>query len=244
MGEQHINIAIKNLKATAKVDVRLELPKIAYRETIQGRGEAAYRHKKQSGGHGQFAEVHLRMEPFEGGYEFVNAIVGGAIPKNFIPAVEKGIHEAMERGPLAGCVVENMRVTVFDGKYHEVDSSEMAFKIATRRAFKDAMAKSRPALLEPIMDIKVMIPDAFTGDVNGALNHKRGRILGMSMQDGLQVLEAEVPEAEIQKFATELRSMTQGQGSYEVDFARYETVPPNVMNDIISKFHDDTEEDE
>ena len=244
MGEQHINIAIKNLKATAKVDVRLELPKIAYRETIQGRGEAAYRHKKQSGGHGQFAEVHLRMEPFEGGYEFVNAIVGGAIPKNFIPAVEKGIHEAMERGPLAGCVVENMRVTVFDGKYHEVDSSEMAFKIATRRAFKDAMAKSRPALLEPIMDIKVMIPDAFTGDVNGALNHKRGRILGMSMQDGLQVLEAEVPEAEIQKFATELRSMTQGQGSYEVDFARYETVPPNVMNDIISKFHDDSEEDE
>ena len=261
MGEQHINIAIKNLKATAKVDVRLELPKIAYkatakvdvrlelpkiayRETIQGRGEAAYRHKKQSGGHGQFAEVHLRMEPFEGGYEFVNAIVGGAIPKNFIPAVEKGIHEAMERGPLAGCVVENMRVTVFDGKYHEVDSSEMAFKIATRRAFKDAMAKSRPALLEPIMNIKVMIPDAFTGDVNGALNHKRGRILGMSMQDGLQVLEAEVPEAEIQKFATELRSMTQGQGSYEVDFARYETVPPNVMNDIISKFHDDSDEDE
>ena len=244
MGEQHINIAIKNLKATAKVDVRLELPKIAYRETIQGRGEAAYRHKKQSGGHGQFAEVHLRMEPFEGGYEFVNAIVGGAIPKNFIPAVEKGIHEAMERGPLAGCVVENMRVTVFDGKYHEVDSSEMAFKIATRRAFKDAMAKSRPALLEPIMNIKVMIPDAFTGDVNGALNHKRGRILGMSMKDGLQVLEAEVPEAEIQKFATELRSMTQGQGSYEVDFARYETVPPNVMNDIISKFHDDSEEDE
>ncbi len=244
MGEQHINNAIKNLKATSKVDVRLELPKIPYRETIQGRGEAAYRHKKQSGGHGQFAEVHLRMEPNEAGYEFVNAIVGGAIPKNFIPAVEKGIVEAMERGPLAGCVVQNMRVTVFDGKYHDVDSSEMAFKIATRRAFKDCMAKSKPALLEPIMNIKVTIPDAFTGDINGHLNHKRGRILGMNMVDGLQVLEAEIPAAEIQKYATELRSMTQGQGAFELEFARYETVPANVMNEIIAKFSKENEEEE
>lgn len=244
MGEQHINNAIKNLKATSKVDVRLELPKIPYRETIQGKGEASYRHKKQSGGHGQFAEVHLRMEPFEGGYEFVNAIVGGAIPKNFIPAVEKGVNEAMQRGPLAGCVVENMRVTVYDGKYHDVDSSEMAFKIATRHAFKDAMAKSHPALLEPIMNVKVTIPDMYTGDINGNLNHKRGRILGMSMVDGLQVLEAEVPAAEIQKYATELRSMTQGQGSFEQEFVRYETVPGNVMTEIINKFKAENEEEE
>lgn len=244
MGEQHINNAVKNLKATSKVDVRLELPKIAYRETIQGKGEASYRHKKQSGGHGQFAEVHLRMEPFEDGYEFVNAIVGGAIPKNFIPAVEKGVKETMERGPLAGCVVENMRVTVYDGKYHDVDSSEMAFKIATRHAFKDAMAKSRPALLEPVMAIKVIIPDAFTGDITGNLNNKRGRVLGMSMEEGLQVIEAEAPAAEIQKYATELRSMTQGQGSFTQEFARYETVPTNVMNDIIKKFQAENSEEE
>ena len=193
MGEQHINNAVKNLKALAKVDTDLQLPKIPYRETVTGRGEAAYRHKKQSGGHGQFAEVHLRIEAIPEGFEFVNAIVGGAIPKNFIPAVEKGIHEAMERGPLAGCVVENVRVTVFDGKYHPVDSSEMAFKIATRRAFKEAMEKAKPVLMEPVMNVRIMIPESYTGDITGNLNHKRGRILGMNTEEGLQVLEAEAP---------------------------------------------------
>lgn len=243
MGEQHIMNAVKSLKALSKVDVVLTLPKIPYRETITAKGEAAFRHKKQSGGHGQFAEVHLRIEPAEE-FEFVNAIVGGTIPKNYIPAVEKGVHEAMARGPLAGCVVEKMKVTVFDGKYHDVDSSEMAFKIATRKAFKDAMAKARPVLMEPIMNVKIMIPEAYTGDINGNLNHKRGRILGMSMEEGMQVLEAEVPRAEIQKYATELRSMTQGRGSHEVSFARYEIVPANVMNDIIAKFKAENEEDD
>ncbi len=243
MGEQHIMNAIKNLKALSKVDVQLDPPKVPYRETINGRGEAAYRHKKQSGGHGQFAEVHLRIEPAEE-FEFVNAIVGGAIPKNFIPAVEKGVKEAMERGPLAGCVVEKMRVTVFDGKYHDVDSSEMAFKIATRKAFKDAMAKAKPVLMEPIMHVKIMIPDAFTGDVTGNLNHKRGRILGMGSEEGLAVLDTEVPVAEIQKYATELRSMTQGKGSHEVEFARYEMVPTNVQNEIIAKFAAENQEEE
>jgi len=244
MGEQHIMNAIRNLKALSKVEVKLDLPKIPYRETINGKGEAAYRHKKQSGGHGQFAEVHLRMEPAEQ-FEFVNAIVGGAIPKNFIPAVEKGVHEAMERGPLAGCVVEKMRVTVFDGKYHEVDSSEMAFKIATRKAFKEAMAKAKPVLMEPIMHVRIVVPDAYTGDITGHLNHKRGRILGMGAEEGLSVLDAEIPQAEILKYATELRSMTQGKGSHEVEFARYENVPMNVQNEIIAKFAaENTEEDE
>lgn len=243
MGEQHIMNAVKNLKALSKVDVQLDPPKIPYRETINAKGEAAYRHKKQSGGHGQFAEVHLRIEPAEE-FEFVNAIVGGAIPKNFIPAVEKGVHEAMENGPLAGCMVEKMRVTVFDGKFHEVDSSEMAFKIATRRAFKEAMGKAKPVLLEPVMHIKVMVPEAYTGDVTGNLNHKRGRILGMGTEEGLNVLEAEVPRAEILKYATELRSMTQGKGSHELEFSHYETVPANVQSDIIAKFKAENQEEE
>ena len=244
MGEQHIMNAVKNLKALSKVDVNLEAPKIPYRETVTGRGEAAYRHKKQSGGHGQFAEVHLRIEAIPDGFEFVNAIVGGAIPKNFIPAVEKGIHEAMERGPLAGCLVENMRVTVFDGKYHAVDSSEMAFKIATRRAFREAMAQAKPVLMEPLLNVRIMVPDAYTGDITGNLNHKRGRILGMSSEEGLQVLEAEVPQAEMQKYATELRSMTQGRGSHEISFARYDVVPANVMSEIIAKFKAENDDEE
>ena len=244
MGEQHIMNAVKNLKALSKVDVNLEAPKIPYRETVTGRGEAAYRHKKQSGGHGQFAEVHLRIEAIPDGFEFVNAIVGGAIPKNFIPAVEKGIHEAMERGPLAGCLVENMRVTVFDGKYHAVDSSEMAFKIATRRAFREAMAQAKPVLMEPLLNVRIMVPDAYTGDITGNLNHKRGRILGMSSEEGLQVLEAEVPQAEMQKYATELRSMTQGKGSHEISFARYDVVPANVMSEIIAKFKAENDDEE
>ena len=244
MGEQHIMNAIRNLKALAKVDVQLDPPKIPYRETINAKGEAAYRHKKQSGGHGQFAEVHLRLEPAEE-FEFVNAIVGGSIPKNYIPAVEKGVHEAMANGPLAGCVVERIRVTVFDGKYHDVDSSEMAFKIATRKAFKDAMAKAKPVLMEPVMSVKITVPDAYTGDITGNLNHKRGRILGMGSEDGLCVLDTEIPAAEIHKYATELRSMTQGKGSHEVAFARYENVPAAVQQEIITKFAaEHTDDDE
>ncbi len=235
MGEQHIMNAVKNLKGLNKTEVQLEPPKIPYRETITRQGEAAYRHKKQSGGHGQFAEVHLRIEPAEK-FEFVNAVVGGSIPKNYIPAVEKGIQEAMANGPLAGCVVERMRVTVFDGKHHPVDSSEMAFKIATRKAFKEAMAKAGPVLMEPVMSVKIMAPENYTGDIAGNLNHKRGRILGTGMEEGLSVLEAEVPHAELLKYATELRSMTQGKGSHEIAFARYENVPLNVQNEIIAKF--------
>ena len=244
MGEQHINNAIKRLKEIAKVDVNLNLPKIPYRETITGHGDGHYRHKKQSGGHGQFAEVYLKIEPNEAGFEFANAVVGGAIPKNFIPAVEKGVVEAMERGPLAGCVVEKMKVTVYDGKFHDVDSSEMAFKIASRMAFRDAMSKAKPVLMEPVITARIMIPDAFTGDISGMLNHKRGRILGMEMEDGLQVVTAEVPYAEMLRFATELRSVTQGSGSFDMEFARYEVVNPMIANEIIAKFQAQNKEEE
>lgn len=244
MGDQHINNAVKRLKDLTKVEVNLATPKIPYRETVTGHGEGHYRHKKQSGGHGQFAEVYLKVEPNGAGYEFVNAVVGGAIPKNFIPAIEKGVLEAMERGPLAGCVVEKMKVTVYDGKFHDVDSSEMAFKIAARMAFRDAMAKAKPVLMEPIITAKIMFPETFTGDISGCLNHKRGRILGMEMNEGLQVITAEVPHSEMLKFATELRSITQGRGSFEMEFARYEVVIPIVANEIIAKFQAQNKEEE
>ena len=235
MGDQHLGIVARRLKDMFKVDAVLSTPKIPYRETITGRGESSYRHKKQTGGAGQFAEVHLRIEPCEGEYEFSNDVVGGNIPKNFIPAVEKGVHETLTRGPLVGCLVEGVKVSVYDGKYHPVDSNEMAFKIAARMAFRDAMSKAKPVLLEPIMSVRVHIPDQYMGDITGDLNHKRGRILGMDVEEGLQVVNAEVPMAEMHKFATELRSVTQGRGSFEMEFARYEQVPANVAGEIIAK---------
>ena len=171
-------------------------------------------------------------------------MVGGAIPKNFIPAVEKGVLEAMACGPLAGCVVENVKVTVYDGKFHDVDSSEMAFKIAARKAFWEAMEKANPVLKEPVMAVKIYTPAEFMGDITGHLNQKRGRIIGMGAEDGVQVLDAEIPLAELSKYATELRSMTQGRGTFEMEFARYEIMPPNVAAEIINKFKAAQTEDE
>jgi elongation factor G len=244
MGDQHLGNVVKKLKEMFKVEVNLASPKVPYRETITATGEAQYRHKKQSGGSGQFAEVHLRVAPIqEEKYEFANEVVGGNIPKNFIPAVEKGVVEAMIRGPLVGCVVENLKVTVYDGKHHPVDSNEMAFKIAARTAFRKAMESAKPVLLEPIMDVKIMIPNDYMGDISGDLNHKRGRILGMGVEEGMQVVNAEVPLAEMSRYATELRSMTQGRGVFEMEFARYETVPSNVANEIIAAFKAEEEED-
>ena len=243
MGDQHLSIVLRRLKDVYKVEAKLATPKIPYRETITGSGESAYRHKKQSGGAGQFAEVHLRIEPNPDGFEFVNAIVGGAIPKNFIPAVEKGVMETMEQGPLVGCPVERVRVTVFDGKYHPVDSNEMAFKIAARAAFKEAMGKAKPVLLEPIMSVHVHVPDSDMGNVTGDLNHKRGRIMGMDTDEGLNVVNAEVPMAELPKYATELRSMTQGRGSFEVEFNRYEEVPGMLAKEIIAKHQAEVEKE-
>jgi elongation factor G len=244
MGDQHISQVVKKLRSHNKVEVNLNAPKIPYRETVTAVGDGHYRHKKQSGGHGQFAEVYLKVSPNHAGYEFKNDIFGGSIPRNFVPAVEKGVQEAMVRGPLAGCIVQNMTVSVYDGKHHDVDSSEMSFKIASRQAFKDAMSKAKPILLEPIQKVKIMIPDRYMGDITGDLNHKRGRILGMSAEEGMQLLLAEVPLAEMSKYANELRSMTQGKGSFEMEFDRYEMVPSNVAKVIIEAHKASVSEEE
>lgn len=243
MGDEHLNLVIKKLKENQKVDVNVKAPKVPYRETITSNGEGHYRHKKQTGGHGQFAEVYLRVEPNQDGYEFHNEVVGGNIPKNFIPAVEKGVQEAMQDGPLAGCNVQNIKVTVYDGKYHEVDSSEMAFKIASRAAFRDAIENAKPILMEPINSLKINIPDKYMGDINADLNQKRGKILGMDLQEGMQIVKAEAPASELSRYATELRSITQGNGTFDMEFIRYEKVPSNIAQQIIEQHKKETEEE-
>ncbi len=236
MGDQHINQVVKKLKNTNKIEVVLSSPKIPYRETVTSVGDGHHRHKKQSGGHGQFAEVYLKVSANPGGFEFVNDVFGGSIPKNFIPAVEKGVKEAMFKGPLAGCHVENIKVSVYDGKYHDVDSSEMAFKIAARAAFRTGVQAARPILLEPIQKVKIMVPEKYMGDITGDLNHRRGRILGMSVEDGMEVVNADVPLAEMARYASELRSLTQGCGSFEMEFSRYEQVPAVAAKQIIDNY--------
>lgn len=226
MGDQHLAVMVNRLKHEFRVDVELQTPHVPYRETITAVGQAQYRHKKQTGGHGQFAEVHLRLEPLPGGeFEFANEVVGGNVPKNFIPAIEKGIVETLSRGPLANSKVIGVKAIVFDGKFHAVDSSEMAFKIAARGAFRDAMTKAKPIILEPIMAVKITFPDEYMGDISGDLNTRRGRILGMEMAEGMQVLSAEMPLAETYSYSVQLRSITHGRGSFEMAFERYEPVP-------------------
>ncbi len=233
MGDLQFTIIQHRLHNESKVDAVFGTPKVPYRETITKVGDAFYRHKKQSGGAGQFGEVHLRVEPItEDEYEFKSEVVGGAIPKNYFPAIEKGIKEAMQEGPMAKCKVINIRSVVYDGKFHAVDSNEMAFKIAGRGAFREAMEKANPILLEPMMHIKVTVPDEYMGDVNGDLNTRRGRIVGMSVEDGLQVLEADIPLAETFTYSQILRSLTQGKGSFEMKFSRYEKVPNNIAAKI------------
>ena len=236
MGDQQLNMMVARLKNDFKVAVTLDTPKVPYRETVKGKGEDMFRHKKQSGGHGQFAEVHLRIEPFAGTqeeeYQFGNEVVGGAIPKNFIPAIEKGVAETRLAGPLSHSKVINFKATVFFGKYHPVDSSEMAFKIATRGAFRAAMAKAKPELLEPIMSLSIEFPDEYMGAIQGDLNSRRGRILGMDRQDGLQQVTAEVPLAEVYSYPQQLRSMTQGRGAFTMKFERYDPVPAAIAKKI------------
>ena len=237
MGDQQISLIVNRLKNDFKVAVTLDTPRIPYRETITATGSALYRHKKQTGGHGQFAEVQLRLDPYtpaegEPDFLFANEVVGGNIPKNYIPAVEKGVNETRLAGPLSGSLVVNFKAVVFDGKYHPVDSSEMAFKISTRHAFRDAMAKARPMLLEPIMSVKIIFPEEYMGAISGDLNSRRGRILGMDREDGLQVVNAEIPLAEIYSYPMQLRSMTQGRGYFEMKFERNEQVPKAIADKI------------
>ncbi|OGV71212.1 MAG: hypothetical protein A3K19_11765 [Lentisphaerae bacterium RIFOXYB12_FULL_65_16] len=245
MGDQQINTIVNRLQSEFKVQVKLDTPKVPYRETITASGSAIYRHKKQTGGHGQFGEVHLRLDPLRTAeYEFVNEVVGGNIPKNFIPAVEKGVVEAMLDGPLARAKVINFKAAVFDGKYHPVDSSEMAFKIAARGAFRDAIKNARPILLEPIMKLKITFPEEYMGDITGDLNSRRGRILGMDREEGFQVVNAEVPMAETFTYPQQLRSITQGRGSFEVAFDRYDQVPSNVSMKVQETIAKDRQEQE
>lgn len=246
MGDVQLQVAVENMRKHNKVEVELHTPKVAYKETITGRGEGHYKHKKQSGGRGQYGEVYLRVEPRAPGDDewFVDAIVGGAIPGNFVPAVQKGVVEGLQRGAVAGYPVTGVKVTVYDGSYHEVDSSEVAFKIAAARALRDALSKAKPVLLEPIMKLTVQIPDSCMGDVTGDLNHRRGRILGMDSQDGLQVIIAEVPQAETFQYSSQLRSMTGGRGSFDMEFSRMENVPSNIAQRIIAEAQKQKHEEE
>lgn len=237
MGDLHLKIMVERLKARFGVDVDIGTPKIAYKETISGEGDSQYRHKKQSGGAGQFAEVWMKVEPLERGkgFEFVDDIVGGAIPGPFVISCEKGIKSAMETGPLAGFPVVDVRAIVYDGKTHPVDSKDIAFQIAARHGFKDAFLKARPVLLEPIMDVEVTVPDEFMGDITGILNSKRGRIQGVHPGTGAQTIAANVPLAEMFKFISELKSVTGGRGSYTMHFNRYEEVPGKLAQTIVDQ---------
>lgn len=238
LGDVHIDVTVNLMKSQSNVSVELSTPKVPYRETVTAMGEGHYRHKKQSGGRGQFGEVYLRVYPRregETGEWFMNKTVGGSIPGNFIPAILKGVNEGMLAGAIAGYPVQGINIEVYDGAFHDVDSSEIAFKIAGRGALREGMTKARPVLLEPIMNLKITIPEAFMGAISGDMPHKRGRVLGMEAEEGVQVITAEVPMAELFKYAAELRSITGGQGSFVMAFDRYDIVPSNVAQKIIAE---------
>ncbi len=234
MGDSHVQIATERMARKFGVNVELDLPTVPYRETIQGTATVTSRHKKQTGGHGQFAEVVLTIEPdTEHDFEFRDVVVGGSVPRNFIPAVEKGIRETLHEGSLAGFPVANVRVTLSDGKYHPVDSSEMAFKIAGSQGFKEAAQKAHPVLMEPVYHLEIIVPDAFAGDIMSDLNGKRARVRGMTPNRGFTTIEADAPLAEVQRYATDLRSITQGRGSFAMRFDHYEQVPAHLQDAVI-----------
>jgi elongation factor G len=236
MGESHVQLASERMKRKFGVDVIVGLPVVPYRETITSKVERAhYRHKKQTGGHGQFADVVLELEPNpEAEFEFGERVVGGAVPRNFIPAVEKGIRESLSEGVLAGYPVVNVRAVLYDGGFHPVDSSEMAFKLASSQAFKEGLNAGKPVLLEPIMMMRITVPDTYTGDIMSDLNGRRGRVLGMNPQgNGFTVVEAQAPLAEVQRYVSDLRSVTQGRGSFTMEFDHYEQVPAHVADKVI-----------
>ncbi|MGL4741287.1 MAG: elongation factor G [Sarcina sp.] len=228
IGETHIEVIVAKLKNKFGIDVVLETPKVPYRETIKGVAEVQGKHKKQSGGHGQYGDVKIKFEPRgdgEEGLEFVDKVVGGVVPRNYIPAVEKGLLDCMKSGVVGGFPIMGLKATLYDGSYHPVDSSEMAFKLAASIAYKKGLEQAKPILLEPIMKVEVLIPDMYMGDVMGDINKRRGRVLGMEQVDKSQKIIAEVPMAEMFKYATDLRSMTQARGDFEYSFERYDEVP-------------------
>jgi elongation factor G len=237
MSALHLDIVFKRLKRRFDLEVLTREPKIPYRETVTGKGEGHYRHKKQTGGAGQFAEVYLRVEPLERGrgFEFVNDVVGGAIPLQFIPSCEKGVQQVLASGASSGYPFVDVRASVYDGKEHPVDSKDIAFQVAAREAFKLAIQAARPVLLEPIVHLEVTIPSAHMGDVAGDLSGRRGRILGMEQSGEMQVVKAQVPLAEIQRYSTDLGSMTGGQGAYTVTPSHYDVVPSNLAAEIVAR---------
>jgi elongation factor G len=237
LGETHLEVAAEKMLRKFGVGVKLETPKVPYKETITIPAKAEYKHKKQTGGHGQYGHVCLDLEPLPrgSGREFIDKVVGGAIPKNYIPAVEKGVNEAAQEGVLAGYPVVDIKTRVYDGTYHPVDSSDICFKIAGAQALKKGLAEGQPILLEPIMNIKVSVPEDFTGDIIGDLNAKRARVLGMNPEDGWNVIEAQAPQAEILRYAIDLKSITQGRGSFTVGFSHYEEVPPQIAQKITAE---------
>lgn len=237
MGEPHVQIAVERMKRRSNIDVSLGLPRVAYRETISTSTKSEYKHKKQTGGAGQYGHVLLELEPLaDADFEFADRVVGGSVPKNYFPAVEKGIRDALSEGPVAGFPVVNVRATLFDGSYHDVDSNEMAFRIAAKEAFKKGILAGQPTLLEPMMDIKVHITEAFLGDVMSDLTTRRGQVTGMDTEEnGTTVIQAQVPGGEIQRYATDLRSMTQGRGTYEAAFSHYQPVPTHLVEKIAAE---------
>ena len=239
MGDQHLEITASKLASRYKCEITLETPKVAFRETIKKTSDVDSKYKKQSGGHGQYGHVKMKFEPsgdMETPYVFEECVVGGAVPKNYFPAVEKGLQESVLKGPLAGYPVVGVKATLYDGSYHPVDSSEMAFKTATIQAFKKGFMEAAPVLLEPIASVKVTVPDDYTGDVMGDLNKRRGRVLGMNpISGGYQVIEADVPMTGMFGYCTTLRSMTGGRGTYSYEFARYEQAPNDVQEKEIAK---------
>ena len=237
MGELHLEILVDRMKREFKVEANIGPPQVAYRETIRVKVEQEGKFVRQSGGRGQYGHCWLRIEPNETGkgFEFVNAIIGGVIPKEYVPAVGKGVEEAMKTGVIAGYPMVDIKVTCFDGSYHDVDSNEMAFKIAGSMGFKEGATKAKPVLLEPIMAVEVETPEDYMGDVMGDLNRRRGIILGMDDNMGVKVLKAEVPLSEMFGYSTTLRSMSQGRATYSMEFKKYEEAPANIAAGLAKK---------
>ncbi len=246
MGELHLRVILERLKNRFHVEVDTHVPKIAYRETITAKAEGHHRHKKQTGGAGQFGEVYLRVEPLPrgAGFEFVDDTFGGSIPKQFIPAIEKGVRQVLETGAIAGYPIQDVKVMVYDGKYHDVDSKEIAFSTAGKRAFIDAFQKARPVLLEPCVKIEVTVPNPQLGDITGDLSGKRGRIQGTDMVNSdTSVVEAIVPLSEMTNYQSQLKSVTGGQGSFSMEFSHFDPMPPQIQQQIVNAYKPKVEED-
>jgi len=236
-GNIQLSVLASKLRNNFKVEVDLTAPKVAYRETIRGKSDVQGKHKKQSGGAGQYGDVRVRFEPSKVEFEFVDEVFGGAVPRNFIPAVEKGLRECMDKGVLAGCKVVGVKATLYDGSYHDVDSNEMSFKMAASLAFKKGITEAKPVLLEPVSKVEINIPDEYLGDIMGDMNKRRGKILGMEQkEDGTQLVMAEAPTAEMYTYAIELKSMTQARGSFTMNFLRYDEMPFLMAEKVIADY--------